>query len=135
MAQQNNSDNDSKMSDPFATINGESYADRHARLAREEFARVKAAAKTPTEKARVRAYEAHLADVKRKNEQFKANWNPHAYGDFKWQECVLCHREIRDDPYGHNPAPLANDGHCCSLCNAKVIKARMARFYDGGDDE
>lgn len=91
MAQQNNSDNDSKMSDPFATINGESYADRHARLAREEFARVKAAAKTPTEKARVRAYEAHLADVKRKNEQFKANWNPHAYGDFKWQELSLIH--------------------------------------------
>jgi hypothetical protein len=128
MAQQNN---DSKMNpdDYFATINGEDYATRHARLAREEFERVKAAATTPTELARVAAYERHVEDVKAKNAQFGANWNPHAYHNFKWEECVLCHREIRDDPYGHNPAPLKNYGHCCSECNTRVVEKRMERFY------
>jgi hypothetical protein len=128
-------DTPSKMTtDAFATINGEDYATRKAREAREEFERVKATASTPLEKARVRAYEAHVADVKEKNKQYGANWNPHAYHNFQWEECVICHREIRDDPYGHNPAPLAKSGHCCGKCNAKVVTKRMAMFT-GEDDE
>ena len=39
--------------------------------------------------------------------------------------CVLCDKEIKDDKYGHNSAPLA-EGKCCTKCNLnKVIVARM----------
>jgi hypothetical protein len=42
--------------------------------------------------------------------------------------CILCKSDIKDDPYGHNPEPLASikDGVCCSECNSsKVIPARL----------
>ena len=51
--------------------------------------------------------------------------------------CVLCNEEIKGDVvngeakvYGHNPAPLADEGKCCDECNMfKVIPARMDRSY------
>ena len=103
----------------------ESFTDRIARAAREEFARIKAAAKTETEIARVEAYEAYRASVTRSNETMGTSYNPHPYKNFKWKECVLCHTEIRDDPFGHNPAPLVRSGQCCSSCNtSQVLRAR-----------
>ena len=51
--------------------------------------------------------------------------------------CVLCNEEIKGDVvngeakvYGHNPAPLADEGRCCDECNMfKVVPARMKRSY------
>lgn len=50
------------------------------------------------------------------------------------QTCVLCTETITDDPYGHNPAPLADHGVCCSDCNTtKVIPARFAELTEDSD--
>lgn len=39
--------------------------------------------------------------------------------------CVLC-GDVLDNPYGHNPAPLAESGRCCSVCNySKVLPTRI----------
>jgi len=95
----------------------------------EEFARYKAAATTETELARVKGYEAHVASVEEKSREFGVDWNPHLFGSFQWKPCVLCRKEIRDDPYGHNPAPLAKTGVCCSKCNDRVCDERMMAFF------
>jgi hypothetical protein len=113
-------------------MNTESFAEKIARKMRqeaEEFARYKAAATTETELARVKGYEAHVASVEEKNKFFGANWNPHAFSSFQWKPCVLCRKEIRDDPYGHNPAPLAKKGVCCSKCNDRVCDERMSVIF------
>tara|TARA_R110000751_G_scaffold196183_1_gene301463 strand:+ start:522 stop:719 length:198 start_codon:yes stop_codon:yes gene_type:complete len=47
--------------------------------------------------------------------------------------CVLCNEEIKGDVvngeakvYGHNPAPLSNEGRCCDDCNyGKVLLERL----------
>lgn len=38
--------------------------------------------------------------------------------------CVLCDQPY--EGYGHNPAPLADTGRCCDLCNDRVAEARLA---------
>lgn len=40
--------------------------------------------------------------------------------------CVLCKRVI--EGYGHNPAPLADNGLCCDTCSFKVIRARTKDY-------
>jgi hypothetical protein len=127
----------------FATINGEDYQTRHAREAREEFAKVKEQAyKLKAEAsaavieagialARVKAYEEYLEKVKRDNEKFNTNYHPHPFSSFGWEECVLCDKEIRDDPYGHNAAPLGN-GVCCKACNQDVVEERMKCWLQSG---
>lgn len=107
------------------TTNITDYAGRKAQEAREAFKVVKMNATTKTELARVSAYEKHCEEVKATNERVGYDYNPHPYKDFKWDTCVLCRKEIGDDPYGHNPYPLAEDGHCCSRCNKLVIYTRM----------
>lgn len=50
--------------------------------------------------------------------------------------CVLCGQpcEPWHEPptgYGHNPAPLADDGRCCNTCNDdQVIPARLADIFN-----
>ena len=135
----------------------ETFAERIARLEREdfearlkenaeeeakEFAEIKAQAfKLKAEAqaaiteagvalARVKAYEAHVEETNKKNKEYSTNYYPIPYSVWGWEECVLCHNEIRDDPYGHNAAPLA-DGICCSECNHKVVRARpINRLYE-----
>lgn len=50
--------------------------------------------------------------------------------------CAICGKPITDDPYGHNPWPVA-EGRCCTECNRNVvIPARMflnAFFNEIGD--
>ena len=41
----------------------------------------------------------------------------------KQMKCVLCGEKIVGAC--HNPAPLANEGKCCSACNSKVLVARI----------
>lgn len=56
--------------------------------------------------------------------------------------CVLCNKEfdkhekvyIGREEYvtigGHNPAPLSEEGRCCSKCNyGKVLPARLEQLY------
>ena len=40
--------------------------------------------------------------------------------------CCLCGEKVKG--FGHNPAPLNNEGRCCDACNEEVIKARMAEL-------
>lgn len=128
----------------------ETFAERIARLEREdfearlkenaeeaakEFAEIKAQAfklkdeaqaainKAGVALARVKAYEAHVEETNKKNKEYGTNYYPKAYSVWGWEECVLCHNEIRDDPHGHNAQPLA-EGICCSKCNLKVRIAR-----------
>lgn len=45
-------------------------------------------------------------------------------------KCILCGGPL-NDPYGHNPAPLASmdEGRACGDCNAtKVIPARLGSY-------
>lgn len=57
--------------------------------------------------------------------------------------CVLCNKEF--DKYenteigsetfvsvgGHNPAPLSDEGRCCTKCNfGKVLPARLEAMYN-----
>ena len=116
----------------FATINGEDYQTRHAREAREEFAKVKEQAYKLKAEASAAVIEAGiaLARVKAYEEYVNKNLNPYPYSRFGWEECVLCHKEIRDDPYGHNAAPLA-DGICCKACNEDVIATRQKSWVMG----
>lgn len=45
----------------------------------------------------------------------------------KNEKCCLCGDEIIG--YGNNPAPVADEGQCCDLCNiTKVIPARLKQF-------
>ena len=37
--------------------------------------------------------------------------------------CVLCRGPI--EGYGHNPAPVRDEGRCCDDCNHKVVGARL----------
>jgi hypothetical protein len=134
-----NTDTTSTTPSPFATINGETFTDRRAREAREAFEKVKAQAyqlKAHAEAAiieaglalaRVKAYEAHVAEIENMNDIHDTDYNPTPYNAWGWEECVLCHKEIRDDPYGHNAQPLA-DGVCCSDCNRKVVRARLPPY-------
>ena len=110
--------------------------------AQEEFTKVKAQAyklkaeahaaviEAGVAMARVKAYEAYLEKVKTDNEKFNTSFNPQPYSSFGWEECVLCHNEIRDDPYGHNAAPEA-EGICCSECNQDVINQRQKSWVMG----
>lgn len=34
--------------------------------------------------------------------------------------CVICNGEILDE-WGHNPAPVKEDGRCCDTCNFTVV--------------
>lgn len=34
--------------------------------------------------------------------------------------CAICGKPITDDPYGHNPWPVA-EGRCCTECNKNVV--------------
>jgi len=44
--------------------------------------------------------------------------------------CVLC-GNVLDDPYGHNPAPLAEEGRCCGECNFfQVLPTRMGLHFE-----
>jgi hypothetical protein len=44
----------------------------------------------------------------------------------KCEMCVLCDEPITDDIWGNNPAPLKDEGVCCSDCNYnKVVPARF----------
>ena len=112
----------------FATIDTEDYADRCARQAREKFAKIKAKATTTLQLARVKAYEAHVEMVRQCNEKDGTNYNPHPYDNFKWMTCVLCNKEIHDDPYGHNPYPLKEEGNCCTKCNKLVTYTRFSQL-------
>jgi hypothetical protein len=123
----------------------EDYEDRlksNAEEAAKEFAEIKAQAfKLKAEAqaaiteagvalARVKAYENHLNETYFNNALNGTNYYPLPYSCWGWEECVLCHNEIRDDPHGHNAAPLAN-GICCSECNHKVVRARpINRLYE-----
>ncbi len=43
-------------------------------------------------------------------------------------KCVLCGVKILG--WGNNPAPLANKGECCDVCNdTKVIPARLEAMF------
>tara|TARA_R110000751_G_scaffold94798_4_gene185066 strand:- start:392 stop:622 length:231 start_codon:yes stop_codon:yes gene_type:complete len=50
--------------------------------------------------------------------------------------CVLCNEDIKGN-YGHNPAPLSDEGDCCDECNmTKVIPARIGavvKIYQEAD--
>ena len=40
-------------------------------------------------------------------------------------ECVFCGKEING--YGHNPAPVLDDGRCCWDCNLNIpLKRRLS---------
>ena len=97
--------------------------------ARNAFEQIKANAHNAKQKARVKAYEAHLAKTEAMNRLYNAHFHPHPYSSFRWEKCVICRHEIRDDPFGHNPYPLAEDGHCCSKCNQLVVEARIADLH------
>lgn len=46
------------------------------------------------------------------------------------ESCVLC-GDVLDNPYGHNPAPLAESGRCCSGCNySKVLPTRIGMVME-----
>lgn len=34
--------------------------------------------------------------------------------------CAICGKPITDDPYGHNPLPVA-EGRCCTECSKNVV--------------
>jgi hypothetical protein len=89
-------------------------------------------ATTNTTPEREQAYKAYCDKVKADNARRGTDFNPHPYENFRWSECVICGKEIQDDPFGHNADPLAK-GQCCSRCNQKVIYARMRSVM--GDDE
>jgi hypothetical protein len=128
----------------------EDYEDRlksNAEEAAKEFAEIKAQAfKLKAEAqaaiteagvalARVKAYENHVEETNKKNKEYGTNYYPKAYSVWGWEECVLCHNEIRDDPHGHNPEPLAN-GVCCTECNKEVQLARCIQgFYKPPEEE
>jgi hypothetical protein len=41
--------------------------------------------------------------------------------------CIICTHKIKD-PYGHNPAPLFDNGRCCTDCNDLfVVPIRLLR--------
>jgi len=80
--------------------------------------------------ARVKAYDNHLNETYFNNALNGTKYYPLPYSCWGWEECVICHNEIRDDPHGHNAAPFA-DGICCSECNHKVVRARpINRLYE-----
>ena len=119
----------------------------NAEEAAKEFAEIKAQAfklkdeaqaainKAGVALARVKAYEAHVEETNKKNKEYGTNYYPKAYSVWGWEECVLCHNEIRDDPHGHNPEPLAN-GVCCTECNREVVLARRIQgFYEQPEEE
>jgi len=83
---------------------------------------------------RIKAYKRHVIETNVMNARLGTDYNPRPYSDFQWRQCVLCNQEIRDDPFGHNPAPLADDGYCCSKCNStKVVHARMLELLGSED--
>lgn len=84
---------------------------------------------TTVMKARANAYQLYKARIEEMNRLHNGNWNPHPYENFQWNQCVLCKIEIRDDPYGHNPSPIANEGVCCTRCNRYVVDARIANIH------
>lgn len=44
----------------------------------------------------------------------------------KCEMCVICEELITDDIWGHNPAPLKDEGRCCGDCNYnKVVPTRF----------
>lgn len=48
------------------------------------------------------------------------------------QDCVLCGASVPSVLVSHNPAPLATEGRCCSLCNySRVIPERVAQMLEG----
>jgi hypothetical protein len=74
---------------------------------------------------RQKAYETYRAKVEADNKRLGTHFTAHPYENFQWKECAICNQEIRDDPYGHNPDPVKEDGVCCSNCNRLVIYTRM----------
>ena len=47
--------------------------------------------------------------------------------------CVLCASLFVG--YGHNPAPLADEGRCCDACNAVVVMARLSAITNRREQE
>ena len=67
------------------------------------------------------AYGKHVGQTIAKNRMFGENWTPHPITNFKWDTCVICEKMIMDDPFGNNPAPVKDEGTCCSKCNREVV--------------
>lgn len=50
--------------------------------------------------------------------------------DERKKTCVLCKQKF--EGYGHNPAPLKEEGRCCDDCNVNtVIRVRMMQRVIG----
>ena len=47
--------------------------------------------------------------------------------------CVLCGSLFVG--YGHNPAPLADEGRCCDACNMHVVMARLTAITNRREQE
>lgn len=47
--------------------------------------------------------------------------------------CVLCASLFVG--YGHNPAPLADEGRCCDACNTLVVAARLTAMTNRRQSE
>lgn len=64
---------------------------------------------------------AHIDEIKPKEER---------------KTCCLCGDTLPNKEYGHNPAPLKNNGVCCDFCNVtKVIPARLAGIKEENNNE
>jgi len=51
------------------------------------------------------------------------------------ESCVLC-GGVLDNPHGHNPAPLAESGRCCSGCNySKVLPKRLSYMFSRFEED
>jgi len=49
------------------------------------------------------------------------------------ERCVICEGDL-DDRFGHNPAPVKNEGRCCGMCNAMiVIPARLQAMIEADE--
>ena len=57
--------------------------------------------------------------------------------EFRWyaaEVCCLCGKPL-DDPHGHNPAPIARAGRCCTACHeTKVLPERFRQAATGGQE-
>lgn len=83
-------------------------------------------ARTYTSK-QLAAYAKYVNATVASNNKHGTDYKPFPIDMFKWETCVICYRMICDDVFGNNPAPVKDEGDCCSKCNREVVvPARLA---------
>ena len=86
-----------------------------------------------SDSAQVDAIIAAMLDEGEANRELRrsdpATWHAKVVAELPTNNCSLCRAEFKG--WGHNPAPVLNEGKACDTCNAVIVVPARIRCAGG----